>query len=122
MILPDFTLVLQMINFCGAYVIMSKLIFAPALKILNTQDNYTKSLEQKIESVKILQTQVIEEQHSRWRTAKKSLYVFIPKLSQSIPLKNTIELHLSQHSLELSPEVKKNLIEKLSEELLDIKP
>ena len=48
MIVPDLTLVLQIINFCIAYLIMQKFVFAPALKIIQAQDHYQKSLEQKL--------------------------------------------------------------------------
>ena len=120
MILPDFTLVLQIINFCIAYVMMSKLIFAPALKILETQDDYKKSLEQKIETVKVLQAQVTQEQYSRWRTAKESLYVFIPKLS-GICCVRDLSVNYSSIQPQLSSIEKQSLIEKLCQQLSDVK-
>jgi hypothetical protein len=120
MILPDFTLVLQIIHFYVAYLIMSKLVFAPALKIIETQDSYKKSLEQKIESVKALQVQVSQEQYSRWRAARESLQAFIPKLSQFCFKKETSATQpLVQPPFSLVE--KETLIEKLCQQLSDVK-
>lgn len=119
--LPDVTLLLQIANFTIAYVVMRKLIFAPALKILETQDFYKKSLQQKIEVAKSEQHNVILQQKTSWQQAKQSLYGLIPKLSRICVTNVTVSESASKETVQLSAEEKKVLVEKLCDQLSDVK-
>src|SRR3990167_5948274 len=119
--LPNLTLLFQMINFGVAYLIMRRLIFAPALKILQTQDSYKKSLEQKIDKAKETKFEVMSQQHSRWVLMQKSLYKLIPQLAQICTKATT---NIDQTTLEvahLSQSEKKSITKLLHEQLLDVK-
>ncbi|MBP6892402.1 hypothetical protein KBB68_02365 [Candidatus Babeliales bacterium] len=119
--LPDVTLLLQIINFTIAYVMMRKLIFAPALKILEKQDFYKKSLQKNIEIAKSKEQNVMLQQKTSWQQAKQSLYQLIPKLSQISVINVSVSESVSKKSVPLSLNEKKVLVEKLCDQLSDVK-
>jgi gas vesicle protein len=119
--LPDVTLLLQIANFTIAYVVMRALIFAPALKILEQQDLYKKSLRQSIEVAKTEQHNVILQQKTSWQRAQQSLYALIPKLSRICVTNVSASEFASKESITLSSDEKKVLVEKLCDQLSDVK-
>lgn len=120
MILPDFTLVLQMVHFYMAYLIMKHFVFAPALKILEVQDGYKQSLAQKIAIVQVEYTEITKKQSLLWHAKKTELYAFIPRLSRiCLSCKKTTDQPLIK-SLELSSNEQKALVEKLCKQLSDV--
>jgi hypothetical protein len=119
--LPDFTLILQIINFYVAYAVMRKLVFTPALKIIEVQDSYQQSLERNIENAKSVKIQVTLQQKSRWNASKDMLYSLLPKLSQVCLSRNKSIDDPSLHQLQLSEVEQKSLVEKLCNQLSDVK-
>lgn len=119
--LPDVTLLLQIANFTIAYVVMRALIFAPALKILEKQDFYKKSLQKNIEIAKSKEQNVMLQQKTSWQQAKQSLYQLIPKLSQISVINVSVSESVSKKSVPLSLNEKKVLVEKLCDQLSDVK-
>ena len=120
MIVPDLTLVLQIIHFGIAYVIMQKFIFAPALKIIQAQDHYQKSLEQQIDQARALQMHTQEEQQSRWQKMKNALRATTPKISQiCLTRKKELEQPLPDQQELVSAE-KQSFIKILCDQLSDI--
>lgn len=119
--LPDVTLLLQIANFTIAYIIMRKLIFAPVLKILQQQDLYKQSLLLTIDQAKKEQHLTMIKQKTAWQKAKESLYAIIPKLSPvCVTTRQLTDISLQEPN-PLSAQDKKALIEKLSDQLSDVK-
>ena len=119
--LPDVTLLLQIANFTIAYVVMRKLIFAPTLQILEQQNSYKKSLKSNIEAVKTEQNNVMLKQKTSWQQAKQSLYALIPKLSRICVTSSSSTQQSLQEPINLTSQDKKVLVEKLCDQLSDVK-
>ena len=121
MTLPDVTLILQIANFTIAYFIMRTLIFAPVLQIIQKQDLYKKSLEQNVADAKAEQHKILIEQKASWQKAKELLCSLIPKFSRmSLINQQSTEPKLLEPSV-LSSQEKKALVEKLCDQLSDVK-
>lgn len=119
--LPDVTLILQIANFTIAYFIMRTLIFAPVLQIIQKQDLYKKSLEQNVADAKAEQHKILIEQKASWQKAKELLCSLIPKFSRmSLINQQSTEPKLLEPSV-LSSQEKKALVEKLCDQLSDVK-
>ncbi len=119
--LPDVTLILQIANFTIAYFIMRTLIFAPVLQIIQKQDLYKKSLEQNVADAKAEQHKILIEQKASWQKAKELLCSLIPKFSRmSLINQQSTEQKLLEPSV-LSSQEKKALVEKLCDQLSDVK-
>ncbi len=119
--LPDVTLFLQIANFAIAYAVMRTLIFAPALKIIGQQDFYKKSLEQNIATAKMQHQHILMTQKSSWQKARESLYALVPKLSRIFVAHQQISYQNLPKSSTLSSQEKKVLVQKLCDQLSDVK-
>ena len=119
--LPDITIFFQIIHFLFAYWALRRFIFAPALEIIQSQEQRAKSLGDKIERARTDFKKNVEQQHHRWSFIRQSLL----KMSPSVNVKKTLfktKVATSQESSNLSnfESEKKSIQKMLHDKLLDI--
>lgn len=119
--LPDITLFFQMAHFLVAYWALRKFIFAPALEIIQDQEQKNKALSDKVHSARVdLQSNVEQQQH-RWSFIRQSLIQMTPSvnLSKCLPkLKVTAPVKVS--NVKISESEKSSIQKVLHDKLLDI--
>lgn len=119
--LPNITLIFQIVNFYVAYRILYYFVFAPALKILIVQDQYKKTVEQKIVMTKNEHVRIVQSQHTRWKAMKDSLYNLIPSSMLTCTLTQHVFKQKQLDLVTLSEKQKAAINSLIRDELLDVK-
>lgn len=119
--LPDITLVFQMIHFWVAYEILKRLVFIPALSILNRDMLVKQQLQGQINQQHQRHLELIEQHTSRWNQIKSTLYSMIPQFNEKLCIKDMqITAPVQVEITKLSNDQKKSIQSMLEKELLDI--
>ncbi|MBP9764758.1 hypothetical protein KBD08_00290 [Candidatus Babeliales bacterium] len=79
MLLPDITLLFQLVHFWIAYMLLRHLVFAPALNLLLQDEQHKNQMQKKIEGVGTVYRNLLEQHQQRWSFIKTSLYEMIPR-------------------------------------------
>ncbi|MFA5998606.1 MAG: hypothetical protein WC747_01135 [Candidatus Babeliales bacterium] len=120
--LPNVTLFFQIGNFCIAYFVLRKCVFAPALKILAAEKSRTDGLNKKIDDTVAQQQQLLTQQKTRWNLMKESLYKKIPSFSlPSCSIDQTLPEPLKTQDIKLSDQQKTAVQNMLQDELSNVK-
>lgn len=119
--LPDITIFFQIIHFLFAYWVLRRFIFAPALVIIQDQDQRKKYLDDKLQRARTDLKNNVDQQHHRWSFIRQSLL----KMAPSVNLKRALFKSKVTNSQESSKVhnfgSEKNSIQKvLQDKLLDI--
>ena len=119
--LPDITIFFQIIHFLFAYWALRRFIFAPALEIIQDQEQRAKSLGDKLERARDDFKNNVEQQHHRWNFIRQSLLKMAPSVNLKKALFKT-QIKTSQEDSKIQDlESQKPLIQKvLHDKLLDI--
>ncbi len=119
--LPDITLFFQMANFLLAYWALRRLVFAPALTIIESQEEKNQFLMTKVHRARTQLKDNLEQQQQRWNFIRQSLINMAPlvKLQRCLfKFKVTSPVKVSKTQIS---ETEKDSIEKmLHEKLLDV--
>jgi hypothetical protein len=119
--LPDITLFFQMANFILAYWALRRFIFAPALIIIENQEQKNQFLTAKVQNARTQLKENLEQQQQRWSFIRQSLMSMAPCVNLQrclckFKVTSSIEVTKTQIS-----EVEKDSIQKmLNEKLLDV--
>lgn len=116
--LPDFTLFLQMVHFLIVYLILYKLVFAPALELLVKEEKYTKNLHSKIDVLTQDQALLVANRDNNWQKMKKRLIAGIPVLSKVCPVLQHTKMVETTKSL--APSEKNTIVSMIKNKLMDI--
>jgi|GEM_PF-1293985 len=119
--LPDVTLLFQMLHFLVAYAILRRFIFAPALILLEQNEQHKNQLLKNVDTTMAEQKELIGQQRQRWKTMQQTLTSMIPRFNakndvDAIRISTSIELS----DVKLSEQEKQNIQKMLHDELSDV--
>jgi hypothetical protein len=119
--LPDITLFFQMLHFMVAYIILRKLVFAPALIIIEGNERRQNQLLTKIDGIKLEQYNLVQQCQQRWKFIQLSLIGMVPKLAEKVCV-NPVQISKSiEHKeVKLTVDEKNNIKNMLEKELSDV--
>lgn len=78
---PDITLCIQAIHFFIAYYMLRTYVFAPALKILNKEEQDDKKLQASIADATSANKEAEQHKQNRWLKMKELLHARVPDRS-----------------------------------------
>jgi len=119
--LPDVTLIFQMLHFLVAYAILRKFVFAPALMLIEKDEQQKNQLHKNVETTLAEQKELVVQQRQRWKAMQQTLTSMIPRLSghndvNAVRLSAPVELS----DVKLSEKQKQNIQKMLHDKLSDV--
>ncbi len=119
--LPDVTLMFQMLHFMVAYAILRKFVFAPALMLLEHDEQQKNQLQKNVETARAEQKDLVEQQGQRWKAMQQKLTSMVPQLNahrdvNAVRLSAPIEIS----DIKLSEKQKQNIQKMLHDKLSDV--
>jgi hypothetical protein len=116
--LPNITLLFQMVHFVIAYIILYRLVFAPALAICVTQAAYKNNLEQKIVSLQSEHQEIKARAQSQWSLIRKKLFTLVPVCWMSCMVKKQPTPALEP--MNLAESEKQKMVNMIKDKLADV--
>lgn len=118
--LPDITLFFQMIHFAVAYVVLRRFVFAPALIIIETNEERMGQLQKRVDMARSDHQGLQEQQRQRWRFIQQSLSAMIPKFNDKSCLNSAkLSTPVQLDGVTLPEEQRQSIKKMLHDELLD---
>lgn len=118
--LPDVTLFFQMLHFIIAYTILRKFVFAPALTLIEQDEQHKNKLLKNVDTALTEQKELIVTQRQRWQTMQQALISMIPRFTikdnvDGLQASAPVELADVTLSQQQKLNIKKMLYDKLSD-------
>jgi len=119
--LPDVTLIFQMLHFLVAYTILRRFVFAPALALIEQNEEYKDQLLKNVDTTMAEQKELVGQQRQSWKMIQHALISMIPRFNAKndvdvVRISTPIELS----DVKLSEQQKQNIQKMLHDELSDV--
>lgn len=119
--LPDITLFFQMAHFLFAYWALRRFIFAPALAIIQAQEQKDKALSDKVYNARTVLKNNVEQQQQRWNFIRQSLIKMTPSVTiQKCLSKFKVTAPVEVAKVKISETEKDSIQKMLHDKLMDI--
>lgn len=119
--LPDITLFFQMANFLLAYWALRRFIFAPALAIIESQEQKNQFLVAKVHNARTQLKDNLEQQQHRWNFIRQSLIKMSPSINlQKCLFKFKVTSPVEVSNVHISQKEKDSIQKMLEKKLLDV--
>lgn len=119
--LPDITIFFQMANFLLAYWALRRFIFAPALTIIESQEQKNQFLTAKVQTARTQLKDNLEQQRQRWSFIRQSLINMTPCVNlQRCLFKFKVTSPVEVSKTQISEAEKDSIQKMLHDKLLDV--